>query len=184
MLAAHVEWRLRELIPGSQVRVALTDEDGPPGRHTDRNFTAPGTDAPRGRSAAHAGALTMVAAAEDRLGCDLELVRLRGEGRWREVLGPERLALAKTVAREAGEDLDTAATRVWAALEALKKAGAPWHESPALVGSHADRWVCLRAFGSTIATCAAALRGQGAPLVLAVLAREGTSWTATNTGIA
>jgi hypothetical protein len=61
--------------------------------------------------------------AHGAVGCDLEAVTTRSRESWQDLLGAERLALADLVARESGDAFDAAATRVWGALEALKKAG-------------------------------------------------------------
>src|SRR5262249_61007160 len=57
------------------------------------------------------------------VGCDCELVTARPPEVWRDLLGASGFALAELVAREGAEPLEAAATRVWCAIEAVKKAG-------------------------------------------------------------
>src|SRR5690606_21168318 len=84
-------------------------------------------DAGAGRhvSAAHCGALALAVAGPGPLGCDVEPVRPRPDAAWRDLLGDAPCDLARLVARETAAGFDEAATRVWTALECLKKAGAP-----------------------------------------------------------
>ena len=68
---------------------------------------------------------------------------MRPDQVWRDLLGGERWRLAELIASAAGEDMQTSATRVWTAIESLKKAGAPEdghlvlhacsHDTPGLV---------------------------------------------------
>lgn len=74
-------------------------------------------------STAHSGELTLAVASSQMIGCDLEFVVARSGATWRDLLGPERFALAQMLSQENAEELDIAATRVWCAMECLKKTG-------------------------------------------------------------
>jgi enediyne polyketide synthase len=111
----------------------------------------------------------MAVAGEGTVGCDLEPVAERGGEVWRDLLGAERLALAELIARETGESEGAAATRVWAAGEALKKAGAAPQSPLLLVSASPDGWVVLSSARLTVATLVSGARGMEAPLALAVL---------------
>lgn len=111
-------------------------------------------------SAAHTGGVTLAVAGPAPLGCDLEPVTPRPASAWRDLLGAEGLRLAGEIARQAGEDLHTAATRVWSAREALKKAGAA-PAGPLLLASASERWITLRAGAAAVATGAERLEGAG-----------------------
>ncbi len=65
----------------------------------------------------------------------------RSADEWQALLGTEHFALAGLVARERGEDLAVAATRVWGAIECLRKVG-----PRAGRADHADR-VAVRTAG-------------------------------------
>ena len=76
-------------------------------------------------SAAHAMDLTLAVAGPGPVGCDVEPVVSRSQQVWQDLLGMERYKLAQVLAAGRNEELATAATRVWAASECLRKAGAP-----------------------------------------------------------
>ena len=88
------------------------------------------------------------------------------------MLGRERFALANVISQEGGEEQDTSATRVWAAIECLKKAGGPVDAPLVMASSTDDGWVLLASGALTIATCVASVREHQEPLVLAVLVRN------------
>jgi enediyne polyketide synthase len=132
-------------------------------------------EVPLAVSASHAGDLTLAVAGHAPLGCDLEPVSPRPPAVWRDLLGPAGFALAEEIGREAGEGFDTAATRVWSAREALKKAGV--HPSAPMVASRGPDggWVTMDADGVAVATCAVALAADGGEHVAAVAAAAGSS---------
>jgi enediyne polyketide synthase len=184
LLGPYLERRLAEVVPGSRLRVALLN-GGIPGREA-RTKAAVGQalgssvavlhrpdgkpEAPEtGVSASHAGDLTLAVAGRGPIGCDLEPVAPRDGGLWRDLLGPERFRLADLIRRQAGEDLDTAATRVWTAIECLKKAGAP-AEAPLVLGDvAAEGWIVLRSGRLATATVIARARGVERPLAIGIL---------------
>lgn len=125
-------------------------------------------------SIAHAGRDLVLAVAgpgrDRRVGCDLEPVGERSAESWRGLLGDERFALAGLIARQRGESGACAATRVWGAAEALRKAGAP-ADTPLLLDAVLDDgWLLLRAGDLRVATYSASLRELGGAFVLAVAA--------------
>jgi enediyne polyketide synthase len=126
-------------------------------------------------SVAHADDLTLavaVAGNNGSPGCDLEPVVARTAETWRDLLGSERFTLAETIAQEAGEDQDTAATRVWTALESLKKAGVAPNQPLVLKGIDENGWVRLSAGAATIATLVSQIQTRPETLALAILVRE------------
>jgi enediyne polyketide synthase len=72
---------------------------------------------------------------------------------------------------EAGESAAVAGTRVWGALECLRKTGAP---SQALTVDRVgpDGWVVLSAGDAAIATWVTTVHGRLDPVVFAVLSGE------------
>ncbi|MBU8900206.1 SDR family NAD(P)-dependent oxidoreductase [Corallococcus sp. M34] len=185
LLAPYMERRIGELLPGATLHVALDarPDEVRPGR-TDRVlrsvmgatgavFRRPdGKPVPTsgvGASASHAGPLTMAVTGPGSVGCDMEPVEARTAPVWRELLGPERSALAERVAREHGEDLASAATRVWTAIECLKKAGLPAATRLAVTGAEPDGWILFGAGARRVATLRTHLREHSGPLVLAAL---------------
>jgi enediyne polyketide synthase len=70
------------------------------------------------------------------------------------------------------EGLDTAATRVWAASECLKKAGAMVNAPLTLVEATADGVMWLESGEKAIASFAVSVREVEQPLVFALLVRK------------
>jgi enediyne polyketide synthase len=164
LLAPYAERRLEEILPGRSVRVSISGGGPDSG---DLHHRPDGR--PEGRvSRSHAGGLVLEVAAEGRIGCDLEPVTPRAEATWRDLLG-DGFALAELIARDRGEPLDAAATRVWAAAESLKKAGAP-HGAPLVLDrSEADGWLLLRSGDLRIGSYLGPVRELSGQAALAIL---------------
>jgi enediyne polyketide synthase len=191
LLGPYIERRVGELIPNAVIHVAMGVDDDPDRRlRSDRAIhQAMGKTVPIARrsdgkpevaddkgisvSAAHAGPLTLAVAGVGPIGCDLEPVLARPARIWRDLLGPERFALMEVIARETGEAPDTSATRVWAASECLKKAGAMANTPFVFFSSTADGWVQLATGLQRIATYVAPTRGIEGMLAMAVLVGAG-----------
>jgi enediyne polyketide synthase len=188
LLAPYVERRLAELAPGSGVRVVV-EVDGSSRERSDRGLgRLVGVDRvqrrPDGKpvvpgvavhvSVAHAGPNTLVVAAGGPTACDLEPVAARPPAVWGDLLGRDGLALARLLPAEAGDDPDTAATRVWVARECLKKVGASADAPVGFVAAPTDGWAQLRSGRFTIATLAVGIRELFGRAVLGVLV-EGVS---------
>ncbi|HEV2150140.1 MAG TPA: hypothetical protein VGR37_22270, partial [Longimicrobiaceae bacterium] len=118
-------------------------------------------------SASHARTVSLGVAGPG-VGADVEPVVARGSVAWLDLLGAERQRLAALLAAEAGEDGDTAATRVWCAGESLKKGGAAPDAPLVLAALSPDGWVVLRSGPRVIPTYAGRVRGEGR-LALAVM---------------
>jgi enediyne polyketide synthase len=122
-------------------------------------------------SASHCGELTLAVSGTGAAGCDIELVAERPAEVWQDLLGAEGARLAGLIARSMAEEPGTSATRVWAARESLKKAGA-LGESPLLfVSAEADGWALLASGRHRLATWKTEVRGSAGTLVIAVLLR-------------
>ncbi len=185
LLGPYVERCLEELIPEASVGVVLEANSAPDRQsRSDRAFrqlVGPGVVVhrrPDGKpevleggevTAAHAGDLVLAVAGPGPLGCDLEPVVERSPDGWRQLIGGEGVALAQQMAHRDGEDPDAAATRVWAARESLKKAGAGLDAPLVLRSQGADGWCLLESGRMRIATLVAATRERSERLALAVL---------------
>jgi enediyne polyketide synthase len=190
LVATFLEWRVRELIPGTRVFAAFERDSAVDRRRRSERAIHRALDAPRpvrwradGKpevdaalavSAAHADGLTLAVAGPAPVACDLEPVRDRPDHVWRDLLGLERWTLAKLIASQAHEDLQTSATRVWMAVESLTKAEAPQDAPLEFRSSPQDKqgWVSLAAPGVTIATSIIQSRHDQTPMGVAVLARS------------
>ncbi len=188
LLGPYLERRVGELIPGAAATVVVEQNGGDRRTRSDgaiqralgaptpvwrRPDGGPEVAGDRAVSAAHAGELTLAVAGAGPVGCDVEPVVARPPSAWHDLLGPERFALAGVIAKANGEGLEAAATRVWAAGECLKKAGAMVDAPLVLASSGPDGWVKLAAGPLVIVTFVAAVRGAGNPLALAVLVGNG-----------
>ena len=185
LLAPYIERRVGELVPGASVSIALLRDAGAERRaRSDRAIRAVlGRDVailrrPDGRpevaggpsvSTAHTGDLTLAAAGSGPLGCDVEQVTPRHAPAWRNMLGEDRSALAGFISRSMSEDMALSATRVWAAGECLKKAGAALDAPLLLASSTAEGWAVLSSGRLRVATCAARVKGFENRLLVAVL---------------
>jgi enediyne polyketide synthase len=120
-------------------------------------------------SAAHAEDIVLAVSGPGSIGCDLEPVIPRERSIWRDLLGPDRFSLAEQIARQSGESLDLASTRVWVALECLKKAGASLDTPLILRRCVEDGWVLLGPGSLVVATIELPVRDCPEPLVFGVL---------------
>lgn len=190
VLGPFVERRLRQFLPGSAV-TAVVERNPEADRRTRSDLAIqralgeivpvtrrldgkPEVAGDRAVSVAHAGDLTLAVAAPQEdgpVGCDLEPVTARAETVWQDLLG-ERFQLVDVVAQAAKEDLHSAATRVWAAGECLKKAGAALDTPLTLASALEDGWVLLSAGPLVMATYLAHIQTSPEPLVLAVAVRR------------
>jgi enediyne polyketide synthase len=196
LLAPFVEWRLRDLIPGNRVLVALERDNAShsvlrsdravqravqSSRTVRRRYDGrPQVEGGLEVSAAHANELTLAVASSGTVACDLEAVRTLSAAAWQDLLGSERAALAAEIAAQADQNFDGAATRVWTALECLKKVSAPANVPLVLLSCESDGWVRLGTPGTAVATYVARLRDSPDPLALAVLVGD-TRCAITNT---
>ena len=123
-------------------------------------------------SASHGAGVTFVVTGDVPTACDVEEAAQRPEREWADLLGSEGFALARTLAAQTGEGLAVSATRVWGAVECLRKAGRVLTEPLTADGPGPDRWVYLRSGGARIAGFATRLHGRVEPAVFTVLSEE------------
>ena len=186
LLANFLERRLAELLPGAGLRVAA--EAGAAGEHSgtdhaiqlslagaarihrrpDGKPVIAATDAPA-VSAANGGAMILAVTGRGMLACDVEPVASLPDDQWCALLGAERSRLAATVAGEAREAPDTARTRIWAAIECLKKAGLPLQTPMSLGSVQPDGWILLTAGAASVATFVTTTRSSQVPVAIAML---------------
>ncbi len=185
LLGPYIERRLGELIPGSATSV-IVQRNGAADRRA-RSHQAielalghsvavhrrpdgkPEVACDEEVSVTHANDLTMAVAGPAPIACDAELLAPRRPEAWRDLLGPERDTLASLITAQSADDRSASATRVWAAAECLKKAGAGLDMPLVLRSATPDGWVLLASGPLTIATWVAPLRNEGGKLAVAVL---------------
>ncbi|MFD7667721.1 SDR family NAD(P)-dependent oxidoreductase [Streptomyces sp. NPDC059788] len=129
-------------------------------------------------SASHGAGVTLAVAAGPgarTVGCDVQAVEERGAGEWSGLLGDSGWTLARLLAAERDEDVSLAATRVWGAVECLRKNGHARAELVADGAPAAGGWAVLRAGDARIATVSVHLgaTGTGRPAVFALMSTRG-----------
>ena len=128
----------------------------------------PEIDGGRVISSSHGARVTFCVVAEHTVSCDVEAVAARSDREWSGLLGTHE-ALAGLVCREPGEDAGTAGTRVWAAVECLRKAGLPADAPLTLTTAGTAPWMVFAVGAAHIATLVTAVRDVPDPVVFAVL---------------
>jgi enediyne polyketide synthase len=136
-----------------------------------RHDGKPEVELPMFVSAAHSDGLTLAVAAPQFVACDLEPVQAREEQVWRDLLGLESWRVAQLIAEKTGEDLQTSATRVWTAVEALKKAGYREHGQIVVAPGCMEKQGCvsLAAAGAKIASTIVHFRENPIPVAITIL---------------
>ena len=196
LLGPYLERRTEPTLGGTSLRCGVLAADGHPiqGQAARREQTAKALSwalgepttvryRPDGKpevgdgvevSSSHTAGLTFVVAGGPHpVSCDVEVVTTRSEQDWADLLGPEPFALAQLLASERCEDLSLAATRVWGAVECLRKVGRA-RIDPITVGEpRTDHWVTLRSGTARIATFPTTVDGVPDPVVFTMLAEGG-----------
>ncbi|WP_409181517.1 type I polyketide synthase [Amycolatopsis sp. VS8301801F10] len=148
--------------------LALSRALGEPARIRYRPDGRPETDGAL-VSSSHSGELTLAVAGSRPLACDVETVADRAEPDWAGLLGPDGIAVRDLLVRESGMPSAVAGTRVWTALECLRKNGiADPKTTVDEVLPHG--WTVFSSGPARIATWTAAVAGVAEPVVFAVLA--------------
>jgi enediyne polyketide synthase len=189
LLPPYLERRLEELAAAvTPVRIALErgfHEDrtagsnkviqqalGKPARIWRRPDGKPVAAGEEEISVAHANDLTLAVAGAGGAACDMESVVSHPDDVWRSLLGEEKFKLAERIALERAESVDAAATRLWTAIECMKKIGQPAQAPLVLESNTEDGWVLLRSGTIVIPTCMVAVHGVNSSLSLAVAFRS------------
>jgi enediyne polyketide synthase len=120
-------------------------------------------------TAAHGAGVTLAVVGRSPVGCDVEPVVPRTAEAWADLLGSHETLVALID----NGSWDTAATRVWCALESVQKAGEQ-RDAPLTVSEDtAAGWTLFRSGEVRVATFATALTGVPEQVVLAVAVRGG-----------
>ncbi|TDP64925.1 type I polyketide synthase [Actinokineospora alba] len=189
MLGSYVERSLERVLGGSRAVVVEPDPigDGPSDRRAQTQLAASRSVGgpvtvryrPDGKpeldgaaiTAAHGAGLSLVVTGSGRLGCDVEAVVERTEQDWAGLLGDGLSRVRDLVMTEAGEDADVASTRVWTALECLRKTGTTTRDLT-VDRVESDGWIVLAAGDAKIATWVTTVNDLPTPVAFAVLSGE------------
>jgi enediyne polyketide synthase len=185
LLGPYVERCVRELIPGSDISVALL-RDGKLDRRersdkaiqialgkdvlvSRRSDGKPEVNGGRAVSASHTGDLTVGVAGSKSVSCDLEPVVNRSTPEWVDLLGKDRYELAIFISRTTNENEGVSATRVWTASECLKKIGAMAAAPLVFLDSPGDKWILFSSGHLVVASYVPQIRGRDGQFALAVI---------------
>ncbi len=187
LLAVYLERKVAEILENGDISVALERAAEMPrrerslkamqsalGEKVEIVYRSDGKpEASHGKfvSASHTDNLTLAVTAENLVTCDIETVAERDFATWKDLLGEDNLKVAQTISREAEEDFNISATRVWSALECLKKSGEPAGFPLTLSTTTENGWAKIVCNDFNIASYAARLQDFSSPVVCAVLAK-------------
>ncbi len=125
-----------------------------------------------GLCCSHDNHLFLCVAGRGEQGCDIETITHRSEEEWRELLGSTRAPLLQRVAG-VDKSVDSAGSRIWCALEALRKA-TDMNESTMRYDEHIGECLIFKACDLSILTFPVRLlRGRGRMVAIAI-SEEGT----------
>lgn len=181
LLGPYLERMLGELIPSIPLRAMLIKDGdlsetiremfGPHAKLAHRPDGKPeilGVPDPPHISLSHSAGLTLIVAAKQEIGCDLEKIQARETGQWKQLLG-ENFSLAPLIAERTNTSLDAAATQVWSLNESLRKAGASLDQSLRLQKILPEQWVVLNSGAITAASFHTSLGESDSEFAFAVV---------------
>ncbi|MEU4253839.1 type I polyketide synthase [Amycolatopsis sp. NPDC026612] len=123
-------------------------------------------------TASHTAQLTLAVTGAGQLTCDIESAIERTEEDWAGLLGEELVAVGRLLATDTGEPVTVANTRVWSALECVRKTGG-MTQALTVRRVEADGWALLACGDALIATWSTTVDDRTAPVVFAILHAEG-----------
>ncbi len=118
-------------------------------------------------SLSHYGTTTLLTNALTEMSCDIEKISEKPFSHWEKLLQNGRYELAREIATACNEDISSAATRVWCALECLRKAGFS-ERAPLFPLKSEDSSIVFESGSQKILTVKWTLKDIG-PAVIAVL---------------
>jgi enediyne polyketide synthase len=192
LLGAHVERALERVLGGH--RAVAVEPDADPNGPADRAARWADTERAVGRalgapvsvrhrpdgrpeidgasvSVSHAAGLTLAVTGTGGLACDVECVLGRSAEDWTGLLGAAQVPLRDLLVAESNDSADVAATRVWSALECLRKAGVT-SQALTVEQVHPDGWTVLSTGDACVATWVTTVNQRPEPIVFAVLSGE------------
>ncbi|MEC3976934.1 type I polyketide synthase [Amycolatopsis sp. H20-H5] len=119
-------------------------------------------------SASHSASLTLTIAGTGTLACDVETAVHREEQDWTGLLGQDLLAVGSLLATDTGDTPDVANTRVWTALECVRKTG-ELTQAITVRRVDPDGWALLACGDALIASWVTTVNDRPDPVVFAVL---------------
>ncbi|MGD0064461.1 MAG: SDR family NAD(P)-dependent oxidoreductase, partial [Streptosporangiaceae bacterium] len=123
-------------------------------------------------SASHGAGVTLAVAGSGCVACDVENVAERLTEDWQLLLTTEQFALAGLIERERDEGPSIAATRVWSAVECLRKAGRTLSGPITLAPGGPPGWVLLESGAAKIVTFVTSVLDQPDLVIFTILTEE------------
>jgi enediyne polyketide synthase len=123
-------------------------------------------------SASHGAGVTLAVAGSGCVACDVENVAERLTEDWQLLLTTEQFALAELIQIERGEGPSVAATRVWSAVECLRKAGRTLSGPITLAAGGPPGWALLESGAAKIVTFVTSVLDQPDLVIFTILTEE------------
>jgi enediyne polyketide synthase len=185
LFGVYLERKLNEFFPETNISVAFLKDENPERQARSeqalhaalrekttilrRSDGKPETMNGSFVSASHAEHLTLAVAARATVGCDIELLVERDGEIWKDLLGEENFKLAQLISTNSGLSFSAGATKVWTAVECLKKCAI---KAPLLMDSNADNWTVFISGSSRIYVTEAQINGFEPKVIIGVLANK------------
>ena len=119
-------------------------------------------------SKSNSGELQFIVSAQGSVGCDVEQVKNLPNEEWEMMIGEARYKLADYISKESQEQFEISATRIWSAVECLKKAGESLF-SPLTIESIGKQLFLLKAGKKAIISFTTIVRETGNQTVFSIL---------------
>jgi enediyne polyketide synthase len=123
-------------------------------------------------SSSHGAGVTLAVAGGGTVACDVERVLERQAEDWQGLLTAEQFTLAELIQRERIEQPAIAATRVWSAVECLRKAGRTLSGPITLAAGGPPGWVLLESGAAKIVTFVTSVLDQPDLVIFTILTEE------------
>jgi enediyne polyketide synthase len=123
-------------------------------------------------SRSYSGNVALSISSEHDIVCDAEMVIHQSDARWCTLLGEAHMQLVSNIQRETGEGRLLAATRVWCAVECIRKAGLQDSSPLLLERSEPDGTVYMHSAGHKVMTYNCSIKNEPVSSMFAVLIRN------------
>jgi enediyne polyketide synthase len=113
-------------------------------------------------SKSDSGTVQSAIIASERVGLDIEMVKPSNESRWKNVLRTPQYELAEYLSKELKEDINVSATRIWTAIECVRKIGHLESGDVFLTKTHSSGFLELQVNGHEIYNTCISIIGDDA----------------------
>ena len=120
-------------------------------------------------SVSHHADAKMLVKSQTKVGCDVEQVNDRDASTWNAMLGKDKTELAAFVSTSLKESISVSSTRLWGAMECLKKSGDNLLSAISLDKSDTDGFVIFKSGNKKVISYCAWLNEFNSDVVFSVL---------------